>query len=150
MRFLPGEKLLVATGNKGKLVEISALLSPFGVSVTSLAEFGLAEPEETERKVQKGATLAGRWRRLGGCWRGLGQKRLGLRYFVVRWRWFGPAVRNVCLRGAWQGRLSGPGAGPSGMGMIRSLCRMATTRPSAKWTKRSRTGSAIALMLLAS
>ena len=60
MRIQPGEKLLVATGNKGKLTEISALLSPFGVSVVSLAEFGLAEPEETERSFAGNALLKAR------------------------------------------------------------------------------------------
>lgn len=48
MRKLEGDKLLVATHNKGKLEEISDLLSPFGVSVLSAADFDLDEPEETE------------------------------------------------------------------------------------------------------
>jgi XTP/dITP diphosphohydrolase len=60
MRILPGEKLLVATGNKGKMAEISALLSPFGVSVVGLAEFGLAEPEETEQSFAGNALLKAR------------------------------------------------------------------------------------------
>jgi XTP/dITP diphosphohydrolase len=60
MRILPGETVLVATGNKGKLAEISALLSPFGVFVVSLAAFGLAEPEETERTFAGNALLKAR------------------------------------------------------------------------------------------
>lgn len=40
--------LVVASHNRGKLEEISALLSPFGVTTRSVAEFGLLEPEETE------------------------------------------------------------------------------------------------------
>ena len=48
MRRFDQERLIVATHNKGKLVEISALLRPYGVLVTSAAELGLAEPEETE------------------------------------------------------------------------------------------------------
>lgn len=60
MRLLAGEKLLVATGNKGKLSEISALLSPFGVEVLSLRDFGLGEPEETERSFAGNALLKAR------------------------------------------------------------------------------------------
>lgn len=48
MRTFTDEKLLIATHNKGKLVEIEALLAPFGISVTSAGEMGLPEPEETE------------------------------------------------------------------------------------------------------
>ena len=48
MRKFSGERLLVATHNKGKLEEIAALLRPFGIAVTSAAELGLPEPAETE------------------------------------------------------------------------------------------------------
>jgi XTP/dITP diphosphohydrolase len=48
MRRFSGDRLLVATHNKGKLEEISALLEPFGVSVISAGSLGLPEPEETE------------------------------------------------------------------------------------------------------
>ena len=48
MRRLEGDRLVVATHNTGKLEEIADLLGPFGVSITSVAELGLPEPEETE------------------------------------------------------------------------------------------------------
>lgn len=48
MRKFIGDTLLVATHNKGKLEEISALLEPFGITVTSAADNNLPEPEETE------------------------------------------------------------------------------------------------------
>ncbi|MCK0141360.1 RdgB/HAM1 family non-canonical purine NTP pyrophosphatase [Aliiroseovarius sp. F20344] len=48
MRRFDGKKLVIATHNAGKLREISALLEPFGVQVTSAGELGLPEPEETE------------------------------------------------------------------------------------------------------
>lgn len=48
MRKFSGERLLVATHNRGKLEEIEKLLEPFGISVVSAADFGLPEPEETE------------------------------------------------------------------------------------------------------
>lgn len=48
MRRFSGDTLLVATHNSGKLEEIARLLDPYGVSVTSAAEHGLAVPDETE------------------------------------------------------------------------------------------------------
>jgi len=48
MRMFDGDKLVIATHNKGKLEEISALLEPYGIAVTSAGQLGLAEPEETE------------------------------------------------------------------------------------------------------
>ena len=40
-------RLVIATHNAGKLVEISALLAPYGVECVSAGELGLPEPEET-------------------------------------------------------------------------------------------------------
>ncbi len=48
MRKFVEPKLLVATHNKGKLEEIIRLLEPYGIAITSNAELGLPEPEETE------------------------------------------------------------------------------------------------------
>ena len=48
MRRFTGDRLLVATHNRGKLEEIADLLAPYGVSVVGAAELGLPEPEETE------------------------------------------------------------------------------------------------------
>lgn len=48
MRRFVGSELLIATHNNGKLAEFVELLSPFGVSLTSNADHGLPEPEETE------------------------------------------------------------------------------------------------------
>lgn len=41
-------KIVVATHNPGKLIEIQDLLRPFGVGAVSAGELGLDEPEETE------------------------------------------------------------------------------------------------------
>ena len=57
---LRGQKLLVATGNAGKLAEFNALLAPFGTTVLSLRDLGLAEPEETEFSFAANATLKAR------------------------------------------------------------------------------------------
>lgn len=43
-----GDRLLVATHNRGKLEEIADLLAPFSVTVVGAGELGLPEPEETE------------------------------------------------------------------------------------------------------
>jgi XTP/dITP diphosphohydrolase len=48
MRAFDGKKIVLASHNKGKLVEISALLAPFGVEVVSAGDLGFDEPEETE------------------------------------------------------------------------------------------------------
>lgn len=48
MRKFTEDRLVVATHNKGKLEEISALLEPFSVKVVSAGDLGLAEPVETE------------------------------------------------------------------------------------------------------
>jgi XTP/dITP diphosphohydrolase len=50
-------KLVVATHNRGKAAEIHAMLKPFGVSVVSAGELGLAAPEETGTTFEANATL---------------------------------------------------------------------------------------------
>lgn len=48
MRKFAGDRLLVATHNRGKLEEIAALLEPYGIACVSAADLGLPEPAETE------------------------------------------------------------------------------------------------------
>ena len=45
-KFAFGQKLVLASHNKGKLREIEALLRPLGVEVVSAGDLGLPEPEE--------------------------------------------------------------------------------------------------------
>jgi XTP/dITP diphosphohydrolase len=47
-RIEPGSRLVLATHNPGKVVELEALLSPYAVSVVSAGALGLPEPAETE------------------------------------------------------------------------------------------------------
>jgi XTP/dITP diphosphohydrolase len=47
-RLAPGERIVLATHNAGKLREVAALLAPHGVAVVGAGELGLAEPAETE------------------------------------------------------------------------------------------------------
>ena len=57
MRRFNGDKLVIATHNAGKLIEISALLAPFGIEVTSAAKLGLEEPAETENNFAGNARI---------------------------------------------------------------------------------------------
>jgi XTP/dITP diphosphohydrolase len=43
----PGDRLVIATHNAGKLAELSELMAPFDLDLVSAAELGLPEPEET-------------------------------------------------------------------------------------------------------
>ncbi len=52
-KLVRGERLVVASHNPGKLVEIADLVRPFGLDVVSAGALGVSEPEETE------ATFAG-------------------------------------------------------------------------------------------
>ena len=48
MRRLRGERLVIASHNRGKLREIADLVAPYGVTAVPVTDFGLHEPEETE------------------------------------------------------------------------------------------------------
>jgi XTP/dITP diphosphohydrolase len=48
MRAFTGDRIILASHNKGKLREMSALLGPYGVEVISAGDLGFDEPEETE------------------------------------------------------------------------------------------------------
>jgi len=59
-RRFEGERLVLATHNPGKVVEIAELVEPLGVSVQSAGELGLAEPEETGTTFVENAALKAR------------------------------------------------------------------------------------------
>lgn len=56
-KLTSGDRLVLASHNAGKLREISALVEPFGIAVTSAGELGLAEPEETETTFEGNARI---------------------------------------------------------------------------------------------
>jgi len=60
MPLLKGGRLVLASHNAGKLVEIADLLAPYGLTVISAAEFGVLEPEETETSFAGNARLKAR------------------------------------------------------------------------------------------
>jgi len=45
-RFAPGERLVIASHNPGKLAEVAELVAPHGLVAVSAAELGLSEPIE--------------------------------------------------------------------------------------------------------
>ncbi len=56
-RLSPGQKIVVASHNEGKVREIRDLLHPFGLETISAAELNLPEPDETETTFSGNATL---------------------------------------------------------------------------------------------
>lgn len=57
VRSLRGQKLCLATHNRGKVQEIAALLAPHGVEIVSAADLGLPEPAETGTTFAQNARL---------------------------------------------------------------------------------------------
>lgn len=55
MRRLEGNRIVVASHNKGKLAEIAELIAPFGLEAGSAADYGLPEPEETGTSFEENA-----------------------------------------------------------------------------------------------
>ena len=56
-RRFDNSKLVIASHNPGKLVEIAALLAPYGIATVGAIELGLAEPEETGATFEANAAL---------------------------------------------------------------------------------------------
>ncbi len=54
-------KLLIASGNSGKVAEIRGLLGDYNVEVVSAKEFDIAEPEETENSFIGNAELKAKY-----------------------------------------------------------------------------------------
>jgi XTP/dITP diphosphohydrolase len=59
-RLNRGERLVIASHNPGKLDEIAALLTPFGVVAVGAGALGLPEPEETGASFEENAELKAR------------------------------------------------------------------------------------------
>lgn len=56
-RKFAGGRLVIASHNAGKIVEIAALLAPYQMDAVGAAELGLAEPEETGLTFEANAAL---------------------------------------------------------------------------------------------
>lgn len=55
-RLLTG-KVVIATHNKGKLVEMRELMAPYGIELVSAGELGLPEPDETGYMFSENAAI---------------------------------------------------------------------------------------------
>ena len=56
-RPFTGDRLVIASHNRGKVEEISALLAPFAIHAVSAGALGIAEPEETGDSFEANAAL---------------------------------------------------------------------------------------------
>jgi XTP/dITP diphosphohydrolase len=56
-RLKPGDRLVLASHNKGKLAEFRELLAPYGIDVVSAGDLGVPEPEETGETFEENARL---------------------------------------------------------------------------------------------
>ena len=56
-RPFTGERLVIASHNRGKLAEIAELMQPFAIAVASAGDLGLPEPEETGTTFEANAEL---------------------------------------------------------------------------------------------
>ncbi len=57
---MPGERLVIASHNPGKIEEIETLLARYGVAAIGAAALGLPEPEETGASFEENAALKAR------------------------------------------------------------------------------------------
>ena len=57
IRLKRGDRLVLATHNKGKLLEFQDMLADFGLDIVSAGELGLPEPEETGTTFVENARL---------------------------------------------------------------------------------------------
>ena len=60
IRRFTGDRLVIASHNPGKVVEIGELLAPFGIEAVSAGALGLPEPEETGETFEANAELKAR------------------------------------------------------------------------------------------
>ena len=59
-RRFTGDRLVVASHNRGKIDEITELLAPFGIAAVAATALGLPEPEETGDSFEANAALKAR------------------------------------------------------------------------------------------
>jgi XTP/dITP diphosphohydrolase len=59
-RKLPPGRLIIASHNDGKIIEINALVSPFGIAAVSAKKLDLNDPEETGKTFAENAIIKAR------------------------------------------------------------------------------------------
>ncbi len=59
-RLQPGQKLVIASHNRGKIPEFQRLLQPLGLELSCAADYGIPEPEETGTTFTENALIKAR------------------------------------------------------------------------------------------
>ncbi len=115
-RQLDSARLIVASHNPGKVVEIRDLLASFTIDCVSAGELGLAEPEETGRSFLANAALKARAAALAGGLPALADDS-GLAVLALEGapgiysaRWAGPARDFAVAMAEVENRLQAAGA----------------------------------------
>jgi XTP/dITP diphosphohydrolase len=105
-RLHQGTKLIVASHNPGKVVEIRDLVAPYGLSVVSASDLDLPEPEETGATFKENAEIKALSAALTAGLPALSDDS-GLEVDILNGapgiysaRWAGPA-KNFCLAMQW-------------------------------------------------
>ena len=60
MKLSPGQTLVLATANEGKINELTGLLSPYSLKITTLKELNLKEPDEIGSNFKENAIIKAR------------------------------------------------------------------------------------------
>ncbi|MEZ5773170.1 MAG: RdgB/HAM1 family non-canonical purine NTP pyrophosphatase [Hyphomicrobiaceae bacterium] len=131
----PGERLVVASHNQGKVREIAELLAPLGLDVVSAGALGLAEPDETEptfagnaRLKAEAATMASGFAALADD-SGLEVAALGGAPGIYSARWAGPGKDFASAMARVEEELQAKGATAPADRRANFTCALALARP---------------------
>lgn len=134
-RLQPGERLVIASHNQGKVREFRELFAPFGVAVVSAGELELPEPEETgdtfaanaELKAIAAATGAGLPALSDDS--GLAVDALGGEPGIHSARWAGPSKDFTVAMKKVQDRMQAAGATAPEQRRASFVCVLSFARP---------------------
>jgi XTP/dITP diphosphohydrolase len=134
MHFPTDRRLVIATHNPGKLIEIQDILAPFGLDITSAGALGIEEPEETGLTFEENAALkarhsadrSGRWALSDDS--GLEVDALGGAPGIYSARWAGPQKDFSSAMARIEQDIIGAGHEPEGA-RARFVCVLALAAP---------------------
>lgn len=127
-RLSPGDRLVIATHNPGKLAEMRHLIAPYGIDVVSAGVLGLPEPEETGSTFADNArikaTAAARASGLPAFAddSGLVVDALGGAPGIYSSRWAGPTKDFAAAMQAIEDKLRAGGSGNRRAHFVSALC----------------------------
>lgn len=134
-RLRPGERLVIASHNAGKVREFRALFAPFGIAVVSAGELALPEPEETgdsfvanaELKAVAAAEASGLPALSDDS--GMAVDALGGEPGIHSARWAGPEKDFAAAMGKVEDRLKAVGATAPSQRQASFVCVLSFARP---------------------